>query len=161
MPSESLDYSRTMVMACATVIEEMLPLLPPGMPHQVFEFGLHVYPDKLRRTLQSAIDAVGGQYDTIILGYGLCSQVVVGIQANGCRSQAGPSSCANSSAWMATRPDPPPHLAVRPARNWPDQRALGSAQALHGLPLQLVDMGLNIGRPICSEPARQRNACRP
>jgi hypothetical protein len=71
-------------MACATVIEEMLPLLPAGMQHQVFEFGLHVNPDKLRRTLQAAIDAVSGQYDTIILGYGLCSQAIIGIQANGC-----------------------------------------------------------------------------
>jgi len=85
MPSESPDYSRTLVMACATVIEEMLPLLPAGMPHQVFDFGLHVYPDKLRRTLQEAIDGVSGQYDTIILGYGMCSQAVVGVRANGCR----------------------------------------------------------------------------
>jgi hypothetical protein len=79
------DQSRTLVMACATVIEEMLPLLPEGMQHQVFDFGLHVYPDKLRRTLQDAIDAVSGRYDTIILGYGMCSQAIVGIKANGCR----------------------------------------------------------------------------
>jgi hypothetical protein len=72
-------------MACATVIEEMLPHLPEGMAHQVFDFGLHVNPDKLRNTLQEAIDAVSGQYDTIILGYGLCSQAVIGIKANGCR----------------------------------------------------------------------------
>ena len=74
-----------MVMACATVIEEMLPLLPAGMHHQVFDFGLHVYPDKLRRTLQEAIDGVSGQYDTILLGYGMCSQAVVGVRANGGR----------------------------------------------------------------------------
>ena len=80
-----MDPSRTLVMACATVIEEMLPLIPEGMPHQIFDFGLHVYPDKLRRTLQAAIDAVSGQYDTIILGYGMCSQAIVGIKANGCR----------------------------------------------------------------------------
>jgi len=54
-----MDYTRTLVMACATVIEEMLPLLPPGMQHQVFDFGLHVNPERLRRTLQAAIDAVG------------------------------------------------------------------------------------------------------
>ena len=80
-----MDYSRTLVLACATVIEEMLPLLPEGMQHQVLDFGLHVNADKLRRTLQAAIDAVRGQYDTIILGYGLCSQAIVGIRANGCR----------------------------------------------------------------------------
>ena len=80
-----MDISRTLVMACATVIEEMLPHLPDGMDHQVFDFGLHVNPDKLRNTLQAAIDAVSGKYDTIILGYGLCSQAVIGIKANGCR----------------------------------------------------------------------------
>jgi hypothetical protein len=72
-------------MACATVIEEMLPLLPPGMQHQVFDFGLHINPDRLRSALQEAIDAVSGQFDTVILGYGLCSQAIIGIHANGCR----------------------------------------------------------------------------
>jgi hypothetical protein len=79
-----VDEVRTLVMACATVMEEMLPLLPPGMQHQVFDFGLHVNPAKLRGTLQDAIDAVSGQYDTIILGYGLCSQAVIGIRATHC-----------------------------------------------------------------------------
>lgn len=72
-------------MACATVIEEMLPMLPPGMQHQIFDFGLHVNPEKLRRTLQEAIDAVDDQYDTIILGYGLCSLAIVGLKATHCR----------------------------------------------------------------------------
>ena len=79
-----MDYTRTLVMACATVIEEMLPLLPPGMQHSVFDFGLHVNPDRLRRTLQAAIDAVDEPIDTIILGYGLCSQAVIGISSPRC-----------------------------------------------------------------------------
>jgi hypothetical protein len=76
---------RALVMACATVIEEMLPFLPDGMKHMVFDFGLHINPKKLRETLQEAIDKVSGEYETVILGYGLCSQALVGIQANGCR----------------------------------------------------------------------------
>ncbi|MFN2285960.1 MAG: DUF1638 domain-containing protein, partial [Anaerolineae bacterium] len=80
-----MDYSHTLVMACATVIEEMQPLLPEGIAYQVFDFGLHINPAKLRHTLQQAIDAVNEQYDTIILGYGLCSQAIIGIRANGCR----------------------------------------------------------------------------
>ncbi len=71
-------------MACATVIEELLPLLPEGMHHQVFDFGLHTHPEKLRNALQNAIDKAAGTYETIILGYGLCSQAVVGLRANGC-----------------------------------------------------------------------------
>jgi hypothetical protein len=85
MTDDVKDNARTLVMACATVIEEMLPLLPPGMPHQVFDFGLHVNPEKLRQTLQAAVDAVDGQYDTIILGYGLCSLALVGLKAAHCR----------------------------------------------------------------------------
>ena len=50
-------------MACATVIEEMLPIMPPGMQHQVFDFGWHVKPEKLRRTLQAAIDAIDSQQE--------------------------------------------------------------------------------------------------
>jgi hypothetical protein len=79
-----MDYTRTLVMACATVIEEMLPLLPPGMQHQVFDFGLHVNPERLRRTLQAAIDAVNEPFETIILGYGLCSQAIIGISSPRC-----------------------------------------------------------------------------
>lgn len=75
---------RTVVLACATVIEEMLPHLPPGVEHEVLDFGLHVNPDALRHTLQQAIDRLSDRADTIILGYGLCSQAVVGLRANNC-----------------------------------------------------------------------------
>ena len=79
---------KTLVIACATVIEEMLPLMPEGMEHRTLEFGLHVYPDKLRSALQAAIDEVvaahPGDELTILLGYGLCSQALVGVQARGC-----------------------------------------------------------------------------
>ena len=76
------------VLACATVIEEMLPLMPEGMEHRVLEFGLHAYPAKLRETLQANIDemvaAHPGEELTILLGYGLCSQALVGVEARGC-----------------------------------------------------------------------------
>lgn len=77
--------SRTKVIACATVIEEMLPLLPPTIAHQTLEFGLHVNPDALREALQAAIDASSAEADTIILGYGLCSRAVAGLRATNCR----------------------------------------------------------------------------
>jgi hypothetical protein len=74
----------TKVIACATVIEEMLPLLPPGVDYCVLDFGLHVNPEALRRALQEAIDASATSAETILLGYGLCSQAVVGLRANDC-----------------------------------------------------------------------------
>ena len=79
-----MDISRIKVVACATVIEEMLPLLPPAMKYEVLDFGLHLHPEKLRDSLQASIDAASIDADTIILGYGLCSMAVVGLTANNC-----------------------------------------------------------------------------
>jgi len=72
------------VLACATVMEEMLPLLPEGVTYQVLDFGLHINPANLKRALQDAIDAAAEKADTVILGYGLCSMAVIGLRANGC-----------------------------------------------------------------------------
>lgn len=69
------------VIACATVSEELLTFLPPDIEHQTLDFGLHIYPDRLRRTLQEVIDGTPASVDTIILGYGLCAQALVGIRA--------------------------------------------------------------------------------
>ncbi|MCX5812004.1 MAG: DUF1638 domain-containing protein [Proteobacteria bacterium] len=80
----SINKTQKLVIACATVIEEMLPLLPPDVKHRILDFGLHINPSKLRQALQDAIDASMGQFETIILGYGLCSQGVIGLHATGC-----------------------------------------------------------------------------
>lgn len=76
-----MDYTKMLVMACATVIEEMTPILPEGIHHKVLDFGLHVTPEKLRTTLQNEIDSVNDNIETILLGYGLCSQAVIGVTA--------------------------------------------------------------------------------
>jgi hypothetical protein len=69
------------VLACATVIEEMLPLIPPLMKYEVLEFGLHTDPKMLKRALQEAVDSSENSAAYIILGYGLCSQAVVGLRS--------------------------------------------------------------------------------
>jgi hypothetical protein len=43
--------------------------------------GLHNTPDILRKQVQAAIDAVDDEYDAILIGYGLCSNGLVDIQA--------------------------------------------------------------------------------
>ena len=82
--TSSPDLTRTKVLACATVIEEMQPFLPPEANYEVFDFGLHLAPGNLRETLQAAIDAAGEGFDVVILGYGLCSMAVVGLEARNC-----------------------------------------------------------------------------
>ena len=75
---------RTSVIACAAVIEELLPYMPPGMRYRLLDSGLHANPEALKRALQEAIDASAASSAIILLGFGLCSQAVVGLRGNGC-----------------------------------------------------------------------------
>jgi hypothetical protein len=73
--------ARRRVIACATVIEEMLPFLPTDIPYEVLDFGLHLRPQELKRVLQDKINEASLTADVILLGYGLCSMAVVGLRA--------------------------------------------------------------------------------
>ena len=78
------DPMKTKIIACATVIEEMQPLLPLSIACEVLDFGLHLIPDNLKKILQQTIDDNCVKYDTLILGYGLCSMAIVGLQTRNC-----------------------------------------------------------------------------
>lgn len=80
-PFDKLYAARRRVIACATVIEEMLPLLPADVPHEVMDFGLHINPQELRKALQKKVEESSPQADVLLLGYGLCSMAVVGLKA--------------------------------------------------------------------------------
>jgi hypothetical protein len=69
------------LLACAAVIEEILPFMPPRMSYEVLDFGLHTDPKSLRISLQSAINSSAPDIETILLGYGLCAQAVVGLES--------------------------------------------------------------------------------
>ena len=79
-----MSLNRIKYIACATVIEEMRPLLPPDAVAEVLDFGLHVSPEKLKESLQKTIDASAKEAETVVLGYGLCSNAVVGLSASEC-----------------------------------------------------------------------------
>ena len=70
------------VIACATVMEEILPFLPEDVSYEVLDFGLHLRPGKLKNTLQQKIDQASQQADYLLLGYGLCSMAVIGLHAS-------------------------------------------------------------------------------
>jgi hypothetical protein len=78
---KSLYLARRHVIACATVIEEMIGFLPEGVSSEVLEFGLHLRPEKLKEVLQAKIDEASKNWDVLLLGYGLCSMAAVGLQA--------------------------------------------------------------------------------
>jgi hypothetical protein len=76
-----LYAARRHVLACATVIEEMRNWLPSDVSSEVLDFGLHLRPEKLREALQARIDEMDPSVDALLLGYGLCSMAVIGLQA--------------------------------------------------------------------------------
>lgn len=74
------DMGEARIIACATVAEELRHLGVGEERLKVLDFGLHVFPDKLRETLQAEIDSTPGSGD-ILLGYGLCSNALLGISS--------------------------------------------------------------------------------
>jgi hypothetical protein len=85
-PPDKKDWNklytgRRQVIACATVIEEMLPFLPEDVISDTLDFGLHLQPGALKKALQAKIEEASGQADVLLLGYGLCSMAVVGLHA--------------------------------------------------------------------------------
>jgi len=68
------------IISCATVAEELRQLGVDEENLTVLEFGLHVYPEELKKRLQETIDGVPGDCD-ILLGYGLCSYAVAGLKS--------------------------------------------------------------------------------
>jgi hypothetical protein len=77
-----IDPRTYKLIACATVIEEMLPLIPPGLSYEVLDFGLHSNPERLHKALQAALDAVAQDFKTVLLGFGLCAKAAVGLKSD-------------------------------------------------------------------------------
>lgn len=78
---DQVNLERCKLIACAAVIEEMLTFIPSRMSYEVLDFGLHTNPKSLKRVLQNAINSSAPDIETILLGYGLCSQAVVGLRS--------------------------------------------------------------------------------
>jgi hypothetical protein len=76
-----MNRAKKKIIGCAAVIEEMLPVLPPEIPYEILDFGLHFRPENLKNALQEAIDRSADDAETLILGYGLCSNSAVGLKA--------------------------------------------------------------------------------
>lgn len=93
----SAGCKRSLVIGCAVLERELRHLVDshadaacpvqtaapacPDVELRMIEQGLHERPEHLRQRLQSEIDRADGQYDRIILAYGLCSNGLSGIRA--------------------------------------------------------------------------------
>ena len=76
---------RAKLITCRVMIDEIRRFLPSEVEAEVFDISQHVRPKLLKSALQAAIDRADGNYDVILLGYGLCSNAAVGLVAQ--RSQ--------------------------------------------------------------------------
>lgn len=69
------------VIACEVFRDEFLHFDGPGLEYRFLPQGYHRTPGRMPPFIQDAIDAVLSGADAIVLGYGLCSNGVVGLRA--------------------------------------------------------------------------------
>ena len=79
--------ARVYIIACGVLakdIEGIAKKLPLTIGTHYLPAGLHERPDKLRRKLQAAIDRAAntGEWDRIVVGYGVCGRGTVDIRAH-------------------------------------------------------------------------------
>jgi Protein of unknown function (DUF1638) len=74
---------KTVILACSVMRTEIEEVLPPDNEVEVryLEQALHRTPHLMPARLQAEIDAVSGYAGRIVLGYGLCSNGIVGVLA--------------------------------------------------------------------------------
>lgn len=71
------------IIACGSIKPELDKLAgqQPGVSIRYMPQNLHRLPEKLTRLLQKAIDETDDTFQQIVLGYGLCSNGIVGLRA--------------------------------------------------------------------------------
>jgi hypothetical protein len=74
---------RLLILGCAVMEQELRRFQNGQAEFKFLDFGLHRTPEHMAGALQSEIDQVReGDYDGIVLGYGLCSNGIVGIHSS-------------------------------------------------------------------------------
>ncbi|MBN1314669.1 MAG: DUF1638 domain-containing protein [Anaerolineales bacterium] len=76
------DKSRIKIIACPTVGEELKQLLPDNFEMALLDYGLHNVPEKLHAQLQTEIDVTSSDVGTILFGYGLCANAIIGLKSH-------------------------------------------------------------------------------
>ena len=75
---------KTALVVCEALTEEIAGRTPAHVETHVVEMGQHDYPKKLHQDLQEVINRLEQDhcYETILLGFGLCSESIVGLEAS-------------------------------------------------------------------------------
>ena len=75
-------HPKLLVLACAVLEREIRKFQNGQVEFKFFDYGLHRTPENMAKALQVEIDQASEEnYDGIILGYGLCSNGIVGIHS--------------------------------------------------------------------------------
>jgi hypothetical protein len=76
------DQLKLIVLACAVMEREIRRFEHDGVLFKFLDYGLHRTPENMANALQTEIDHVSArEVDGVVLGYGLCSNGIVGIRA--------------------------------------------------------------------------------
>ncbi|KXS40424.1 MULTISPECIES: DUF1638 domain-containing protein [unclassified Candidatus Frackibacter] len=70
----------TKIIACQTIQDEILSILPNNVETKFLKYALHRQPGRLKEKLQEAINETRN-HNTILLGYGLCSNSIAGLHS--------------------------------------------------------------------------------
>lgn len=75
-------HTKFLVLACAIMEREIRQFQNGRVEFKFFDYGLHRTPENMPKALQWEIDQISeGDYDEIVLGYGLCSNGIVGVHS--------------------------------------------------------------------------------
>ena len=83
-----MTSGRKRIIACEGIKPELTRILEETSADVECVFirqDLHRHPERIKDEVEAALDAADSPCDEVILGYGLCSNGVVGIEARGCR----------------------------------------------------------------------------
>ncbi len=76
-------FKTLLVLACSVMEKEIRQFQNGRIDFTFLDYGLHRTPQNMASALQKEIDLVSNEhYDGIVLGYGLCSNGIVGIRSN-------------------------------------------------------------------------------
>ena len=67
---------KPLVIACQTIINEVRMLAQASVALEMLEAGLHNHTQRLKDALATLVNRADGNYDPIVLGYGLCANAV-------------------------------------------------------------------------------------
>ena len=76
------QFTNPHLIACEVFRDEFEAVAPPGLARTYLAQGLHRTPGKMPAAIQEVVDKLPTDVGLVILGYGLCSNGIVGVTAN-------------------------------------------------------------------------------